>query len=116
MNTYKCFEIDNSIGDCSEISGNFDVYDDKGRVIGYKIYLMSVKLIAHKEGYIDMPEGKCYAFYPQATRDGKKYGAGQSTRFFATEEERSKAIDEYISSAFKRNKNKFGLTEGVKKL
>lgn len=95
----------------SAISGEFDFTDLKGRRIGYEIRLYEAQFVEIGEDhsgifYKKMLPGYYFMFYPQATRDGKKYGACQQDRFFKTKEEREIAIKKYIESARKRNQRK----------
>lgn len=99
-------------GQSSIASGEFDIFDTKGRRIGFEIHLYEIQLVEIGENYTgmlytDKLPGHYFVFYPQATRDGKKYGACQQDRFFKTKEERQIEIAKYIDSARKRNQRKF---------
>ena len=101
------------VDDSLVISGEFGIFDKKWRKIGYELHLHEVDLVEIKgENYTggfwsNKLPGHYFVFYPQATRDGEKYGACQQDRFFKTKEERDSAVQKYIESAKKRNQSKF---------
>lgn len=80
----------------------FGVRDSKGREIGADVYLYNnIRSEDHLSRYRDA-EGNPFAYSPQATRDGSKYGASQTTYFFPTQEARDAAVAKYFSGARKR--------------
>ena len=85
---------------------SFDVVDAKGRAIGSQIKRIEADWVDAAEGagygYRTDRRGHWFAFEPHATRDGKRYGAYQGPRWFATVEDREAAIVEYLVQARKR--------------
>ena len=69
---------------------NFGFLDDKGRTIGARVTTST----ATRDGVI---EG--YAFFPQATRADKAFGASQFIRILATPGDRDKAVSAYLKAA-----------------
>jgi len=81
----------------------FGLRDAKGREIGAQIVTyVEARTETEKSAYRSAWTGARFAFYPQATRDGAKFGALQDVRYFNTEAERCAAIAKYLSDARKR--------------
>lgn len=84
----------------------FGINDKYGRPIGAYIYRWTIKFTPAPEGatYWTNVEalGMKYAFSPQATRNGKNYGALQADRYFETKAERDAAIARYLKNARQR--------------
>ena len=95
------------VSQTDEIKENkyFGIFDPRGREIGAQIRTFDATFEPIPEGdawYYHMEPGHYYALKVWATRDGKPFGAMQSTRFFKTIEERQGAIDKYLKYAQKR--------------
>ena len=83
----------------------FGVLDKRGRQIGAVIYTIEETFTAtdSARGAVWCVEpGTWFAWWPQATRDGVKYGALQGRRRFRTAEERDADIERYLADARKR--------------
>jgi hypothetical protein len=67
---------------------NFGYYDKQGREFGCSVYYCRIDVEAHTEGQgynqrADLPEsGTYWRCFVQATRDGKKFGAIGTDKFF----------------------------------
>ena len=83
----------------------FDVNDSKRRAVGAQIKRIEAHWVETPEGkcgYIPYRRGRWFGFEPHATRDGRRYGAVQQWRWFATVEAREAAIAKYLADASKR--------------
>lgn len=69
---------------------DFGFIDNKGRTIGARVIAFTAKRGDAIEGY---------CFFPQATRDGKLFGALQNYRTFATPAARDEAVSAYLKAA-----------------
>lgn len=93
------------------VSERFGVLDQKGREIGGNVHTCTCtwrietqetadwaveRTITRRDGEVT------YQWSPQATRDGRSYGAGHRWSHCATIEERDAAIAAYFASARKR--------------
>lgn len=85
---------------------DFGMMDEKGRRLGCEIFLSVETFTPAPDGavcyYCDIRPDTYFAFKPQATRNGKPFGATQSTRRCMTEAEREAAIATYINGARNR--------------
>jgi len=89
----------------------FGSLDKRGREVGAIIVRRSLTVElapnqAETWGYLastELPVGTFrFVFLPQATRDGKAFGACQPNSYFETEEAREAAIAKYLAGAKKR--------------
>lgn len=86
---------------------SFGDLDERGRMVGARITRYEIETIAvgpDAEGYVLYlaHAGRWFAFEPHATRDGQRYGASQSTRYYPTAGRREDAISLYLREAMKR--------------
>jgi hypothetical protein len=84
---------------------DFGARDSKGRVLGARVATGRRAFEEAQEGdgcWWTLSPGVHFYFCPQATRDGKGFGATQGARYFATAEERDTAVARYLDSARKR--------------
>lgn len=99
--------------DLQERKVSFGIKDERGREIGADIDtgVTTFRLVTQEEwdsqpswggGYYTVPAGDQYWYCPQATRNGKKYGALQRQQFFPTAAERDAAVEKYLANAKKR--------------
>jgi len=106
---YVCF--DETEKNVAIVHNNFGVLDERGRMIGAKIRTSEITRTKKRQtrcGFVCLESqlGFHYDFTPQATRDGKPFGASQSGYIFRTIEERDVAIKKYLESARKRAVNR----------
>lgn len=87
----------------------FGFRDKRGREVGAFIVrrAITVELAEEKSAShlatTGLPPGASrFVFLPQATRDGKAFGACQPDSYFETEEAREEAIAKYLAGAKKR--------------
>jgi len=86
---------------------DFGAVDSRGRSIGAKITTFGEEFAvipadAPAYDFWLIEPGPWFTWYPQATRNGVKYGALQPARRFRTAEERDADIERYIAAARKR--------------
>jgi hypothetical protein len=92
---------------------SFGVRDEKGREIGgyvevwteFRRPLTEEEMSEQQYSYYScFPEdlGVRYAYRPGALRNGCPFGAWQREQFFATAEERDRAVEQYFANARKR--------------
>jgi hypothetical protein len=84
---------------------DFGVRDSKGRVLGANVATGRRVFEAAQVGngsWWTLAPGTHFYFCPQATRDGRGFGATQGARYFATAAERDAAVARYLDSARKR--------------
>lgn len=102
---YVCFnETEKNV---AIVYNNFDVLDERGRMIGAKIRTSEItrtkkRMVQFGCMCLESQLGFHYEFIPQATRDGTPFGASQLGDIFRTIEERDAAIKKYLESARKR--------------
>lgn len=74
-------------------------FDEKGREIGLSIRTFECEFVVNEEAlcFYSIEPGHYYAANVQVTRDGKRFGASQSDRYFKTREER----DLYLARRWK---------------
>lgn len=94
----------------SKLVEAFGVKDGKGRELGAIAYLGTRKVtqVADRDFgscALEADLGDWFIFYPDATRDGKSFGASHGSRKFRTEAERDAAVVAYLASARKRAVN-----------
>lgn len=86
------------------VDHDFGVYDRLGRKIGAQVRTSENTFAVNEEGswgYLRAP-GRYFSFYPQATRNGVRYGAAQNEKHFDTAAERDAAVAKYLAGARKR--------------
>jgi hypothetical protein len=87
------------------VKDNFGIYDAKGREIGAIYTIGQCKFVEYDpvlHGYgasRTIEPGKYFFTNAQATRDGRAYGARQSSKFFKTIEEAQREIARYLAAA-----------------
>jgi hypothetical protein len=90
----------------SPIERSFGLSDRRGREMGARVSLFTVVIEeARWSGHFDVGlelGTKVFAFRPQATRTWLPYGPVQSMRYFATAEDRDRAVELYFEQARKR--------------
>jgi hypothetical protein len=106
---YVCF--DETEKNVAIVHNNFGVLDERGRMIGAKIRTSEItrtkkRMVEFGCMCLESQLGFHYEFIPQATRDGKPFGASQLGDIFRTIEERNVAIKKYLESARKRAVNR----------
>ena len=87
------------------VKDNFGIYDIKGREIGAIYTIGQCEFVeydpvlhGHRASRTIEP-GKYFFTNGQATRDGRAYGACQSSKFFKTIEEAQQEIARYLNAA-----------------
>lgn len=93
---------------------SFGLTDARGRAVGARLTRYEFTATRTDEAVngscMKLPEGmegRVYAFAPQATRDGAKYGALQPHRFFPTYIEREAAVVAYLRKSVNRAAKQF---------
>lgn len=84
---------------------DFQVVDAKGRKIGAMVTTFEIDYVEIQEdsqSFWRQAPGHYFVMCPQATRDGKPYGACQRDQLFTTEAERNAARAKYFAGARKR--------------
>ena len=99
------------------VAQDYGCCDSRGRAVGGRVTFLSVSWAAASPEavaayaartysgrliYAERDGATLYAFRPQATRDGAKFGALQDRRFYATLAEAQAAAQDYFTQAAKR--------------
>lgn len=91
----------------ADTAHSYGLVDKQGRAVGCIINTCIATFVEapadYRYGTSSKPAGVYFAFRPQATRDGKRFGPWQTTRYFNTAEERETAIAIYLRKAKKYN-------------
>ena len=85
---------------------DFAAKDKYGRAVGCVVETCTIDYVEEPrtspyQHSLNTP-GRVFAFRPQATRNGERYGPSQSHEEFATAAERDAAVEKYLKGAAKR--------------
>lgn len=113
INAYEAFEAVRIERTARTVENrDFCIIDNKGRAVGQMLIKWSENIVADKDsGYSVNSKwvGKIrFAFRPQATRDGKSFGAIAKTSYFETEAARDEYAEKASAQALRRFEKKFG--------